>query len=898
MKTTRFLLSLGHLLSAGAVAAALLSAACSDDPTMETAPRGSTLRFEVAEADGWNAQPQSRAAEDAAEGPVSAGVFKLQGENPADTLFLHATISDGIVGAPDEVQMPGTRGVSVGTPNFYDSFGVMASVYTGSWNETSCLPDYMYNVEVTKASAWTTSYRWPGSGRNIRFFAYAPYDAEGIVLSDMTTAGTPTITYTVPAEATRQKDLLVAVSPEMAGNTGAPAPLTFRHALTAVRFVTGDDMLPGSITKIKLRFVYNSGTYTMGSASWKPGSRLSEYFEQTLSSAADGSADQEITPAEATFMMLPQTLPWGAVIEVCYADSLTGTPRTMRAPIGRSEWPIGKTVTYRISTSNIEIAPTFSVTPPAAFSMKGGNHTYSVTSYVSVSHPLDDSALPVPRAAKAWIAEFVEDDGAGGYRVIPKPDWLTDFTTSGSGSVSDTGSSFQAIVAPQGGVTLNSHTDALRAAIPVSGTYDLATNGGTTAMNTANCYVVNAPGKYSLPLVYGNAVTNGAANSSAYTSTAGGPNVLTHFVNHLGAAVTDPYIYNNANCTPADATLVWQDEKDLITNVALAAGGRSLTFEVSKETIQQGNAIVAVRDASNRIMWSWHIWVTDYKLGDDIKTVTNYQNVQYRMLPVNLGWCDSGTRIYDARSVKVRFTQTDTGLTQVITLNQTERRIKAEGNNPYFQFGRKDPMLPVITYDNGFVMDVCYSDDYPFTYFPLNMCDIGSSIQNPNMVYAYWNPSVSYYNLWSADNTVTAANDNAVVKTIYDPSPAGYCLPASNAFTGFTYHGRPVSNLFEQINSSYTSNVEFNTNFGWKFYCNKMTGEGSYDPAGDMVYFPAVGSRDGMGRVINVRQEFYVWSATPMSATDGYSLSAYENTVNPLDSWDRSSCVSVRPVRE
>lgn len=33
-------------------------------------------------------------------------------------------------------------------------------------------------------------------------------------------------------------------------------------------------------------------------------------------------------------------------------------------------------------------------------------------------------------------------------------------------------------------------------------------------------------------------------------------------------------------------------------------------FYIGKETINQGNAVIAVRDDSSNILWSWHIWVT------------------------------------------------------------------------------------------------------------------------------------------------------------------------------------------------------------------------------------------------------------------------------------------------
>ena len=134
--------------------------------------------------------------------------------------------------------------------------------------------------------------------------------------------------------------------------------------------------------------------------------------------------------------------------------------------------------------------------------------------------------------------------------MIARPEWLTAFTASGNGGTSAT--SFSATIAAQTGVTSNSHNETLKMAASVSGTYDLSTSGGTTAMRTANCYVINAPGQYSLPLVYGNAIKDGGTNASAYTSQSSGTYVLKTFVNHLDAAITDPYIYNNAGCTPLD----------------------------------------------------------------------------------------------------------------------------------------------------------------------------------------------------------------------------------------------------------------------------------------------------------------------------------------------------------
>ena len=52
---------------------------------------------------------------------------------------------------------------------------------------------------------------------------------------------------------------------------------------------------------------------------------------------------------------------------------------------------------------------------------------------------------------------------------------------------------------------------------------------------------------------------------------------------------------------------------------------------------------------------------------------------------------------------------------QVITLTQASHSVVNFGNQPYFQFGRKDPMLAGIRNASGSTVDKgCYSDGYAF----------------------------------------------------------------------------------------------------------------------------------------------------------------------------------------
>lgn len=525
---------------------------------------------------------------------------------------------------------------------------------------------------------------------------------------------------------------------------------------------------------------------------------------------------------------------------------------------------------------------------------------YSVTSYTEVKTGGTTQTDP-----EAWIADFVEDDGKGGYNVIDRPEWLTGFTVNGEGSAD--ARSYSTKVEPQKGVHYNTQNETLKQAKSINSTsgktpYNLSNSAGAAEVqNTANCYIINAPGKYSLPLVYGNAIKNGTANASAYTSSASETNMLENFVNHLDVPIDNPRIDN-----AKDAVLVWQDEDQLVTNVGLSDDQKSLTFDVPEENIKQGNAVVAVRDANEKIMWSWHVWVTEYKLGSDDRTVTNFQDKKYVMMPVNIGWCDVKDIIYATRSVKVRFTQTRTGQQQVVTLTQKEYSGKISGNQPYFQFGRKDPMLACVLRGNSSIQEnkTWYSSGYTFET-QNQLVTIGASIQNPHKFFCSnenW-CSKYYSNLWSANNTETTANDKPVVKTIYDPSPTGYCLPPSNAFTGFTCGGNEVlgKNAFgTKFNSPYTSTDDFTDNFGWKFYCNKMTGERNYDTAGGTIFFPASGNRNylnGRGNVLGRNGCF--WSAVPSSGSNSYNLNLVNMLVNPVDqSYYRSYGFAVRPVKE
>ena len=104
---------------------------------------------------------------------------------------------------------------------------------------------------------------------------------------------------------------------------------------------------------------------------------------------------------------------------------------------------------------------------------------------------------------------------------------------------------------------------------------------------TANCYIVCAPGWYSFPLVYGNAIAAGSVNTDAYAPNVSGTTALSPFVDACGQGISSPYI-NNGPKPVAKARLEWTDVVGLVADEVSVVGSGTdarIVFEVPKAYI-------------------------------------------------------------------------------------------------------------------------------------------------------------------------------------------------------------------------------------------------------------------------------------------------------------------------
>lgn len=330
------------------MAAVLLSVtlfSCSSDVPYEHTDYSTTDNICFGISDSGNG---TRAA--AANEAITTDRYVLRSSESSDTLCVRAVVSDGIGKAAAK---HATRASMQTT--MYDQFSVVAQLKNSDGN---IAPRYYMNEVATKQGVvWQPSssiYYWPDNG-SLRFLAWAPLDAEldESPVKPSEDVNKTTIKYTVPAELSKQRDLVAAATgynASPAGGVCAPVSLQFKHLCTAVVVKTGATMAPGTIKSVTVTNVRNSGTYDMLRSAWTLNDATTSYTVSpdmaTGSTTAEGT---KLNADDATFMLLPQTLGADSKLEVMFHDNISGRDRLLTASLNGAEWPMGKTVTYRLS---------------------------------------------------------------------------------------------------------------------------------------------------------------------------------------------------------------------------------------------------------------------------------------------------------------------------------------------------------------------------------------------------------------------------------------------------------------------------------------------------------------------------------------------------------------------
>lgn len=274
--------------------------------------------------------------------------------------------------------------------------------------------------------------------------------------------------------------------------------------------------------------------------------------------------------------------------------------------------------------------------------------------------------------------------------------------------------------------------------------YDLSSNhtydiGDTQVehVETANCYIVH-PGLYESDNYDGFAfIANVAGNGDG--------------------GILSSFDRKSSSLEPVKAALLWESSPGLVYQVEYMYDYVRFKTEppVDKLKYKEGNAVIAVYDRSDRVLWSWHIWITD-KPADKILT-------------------SGGT--------SVTFLDRNLGATSATSGDGLATY------GLYYQWGRKDPSMgpPTADFKPQSTTTSLYYDTYAHELSSAEVYNvvrptISDGVQHPMYLImpVELSPYYQYDWLYEQNNNLWGYEPNTglVQKSIYDPCPAGYRVPA------------------------------------------------------------------------------------------------------------------------
>lgn len=590
-------------------------------------------------------------------------------------------------------------------------------------------------------------------------------------------------------------------------------------------------------------------------------------------------------------------------------------------------------------------------------------------------------------------------------RDLPYNDWISDKSVlSGNGSHDKAGEEKRFEFAPHN-LTSSWLGDQDMQKMPAyagnskDNPWDLSTVGGQLSQNTANTYVIDRQGWYMFPCVYGNAITNGTTNSTSYTQSGGSDFTSTDglaskylriFKDHTGSNITSPWIPPSYIPSTAEAVIAWADVYNAISNISLIDynGHKYIKFKANQYNLMQGNVVIALLDndydKGGKVVWSWQIWINEHWLDSDRTTdadgkshvyasthasdfttyhpspserrdrgdlqITIPDNTKYKywIAPVNLGWCDPKSQYYLRRVGFMNFVQyrpdrtTETGKKTRLHMFQNGLFFDYKyGNNTYYQFGRKEPMVGYENHSNTIKRNF---GKYQYR-IDQGCVALNIGIQRPNTLFCHtesggndadfndWiQNSDNWINLWNNTSHQAVLDEiNAQdytcngVKTVYDPCPPGYMVPPAAVWHivgkdpkgSYANVGTAFGSLGSNFNGATYSSSAVDTEILYAYnicadgFGNKVTNENkiTLTSTGHRWYsdfHPTLKDKYLPGDNFNPRI-VYLWSSTPSFRKDrsafglalGLDGTMGQQWVIAAQFWGRRSMARpVRPVRE
>ena len=338
-------------------------------------------------------------------------------------------------------------------------------------------------------------------------------------------------------------------------------------------------------------------------------------------------------------------------------------------------------------------------------------------------------------------------------------------------------------------------------------TYDLDVSSAIdlSLVASANCYIISEAGLYKFKTVKGNSTTS------------------------VGSVASASILWETFGTDTAP------EPSDLISGVCYKDG--YIAFKTA-DTFKEGNAVIAAKDASGNILWSWHIWFTDQPQSHV------YNNNAGTMMDRNLGATSA--------------TPGDVGALGLL-----------------YQWGRKDPFLGSSSISRNTIAKSTITWPSAVKSDSSNGT-IDYATANPTTYITYNNKNYDWYYTGDSSTDNTRWTTSSSVKSIYDPCPAGWRVPDG---------GR--------------NGIWSKAGFGTTTYDSTNKGMSFSISSPSTTWYPASGyrSKDDGGLFV-VGSIGYYWSASPYSYYAYYLIFYGNGEVIPSNDSNRANGFSVRCLQE
>ena len=315
------------------------------------------------------------------------------------------------------------------------------------------------------------------------------------------------------------------------------------------------------------------------------------------------------------------------------------------------------------------------------------------------------------------------------------------------------------------------------------------------------------------------------------------------------------------------AEILWTDfvNTDTTKNLQVAmiqnpAEDILMGFVANVDANVTGNAVVVIKKAGV-VLWSWHLWMTDYNpdltvapvLDTYTYTIEGMNGNVHRLADGAGGDAVNGLTAPWANAYATKFMMDR-------NVGSVDAAFAADygAGSLYYQFGRKDPFP-----GNANGVAVVFAADGTIANHAINPL----TFYTASVITGYDGLNIRWNDKLKTDGS----------KSIFDPSPLGWKLPENGTFSDFALVGE---NKYNTGISEWDAAA-----FGLKYRTD--------------VFFPASGYRNNSSGALTASgTSGGYWVASPNSATHGYYLFFNSTAAYASGDGTRATGVPVRPVQE